>query len=152
MMLNRWKAILAATAITAVSAVALPAMAQANALWVGKSPKAPFNSCTSPGYATIQAAVSAPGTTIDVCPGTYTEQIQIERSVSIKAPMGGVTIKLPEPVKNSTTPCDTAITADTSPTKTPSRFAHQAQSVLPASPSKHCGQKGPATTACTVSS
>ncbi len=110
MMLNRWKSILAATAITAVSAVALPAMAQANALWVGSSPKAPFNSCMNPGYATIQAAVSAPGTTIDVCPGTYTEQIQIERPVSIKAPMGGVKIKLPEPVKNSTTPCDTAIT------------------------------------------
>jgi parallel beta-helix repeat protein len=40
---------------------------------------APGTSCNNPGYATIQSAVnaSAPGDRINVCPGTYTEEVNI---------------------------------------------------------------------------
>ncbi len=112
MMFKLRKAILASSVI-AVAAVALPTMAQATTLWVGKAaPKAPHNSCANPGYNTIQAALSAvpAGTAINVCAGTYEEQVAIEHAVSIKAPGGGVTIKLPAVPVDSTTPCDTEIT------------------------------------------
>ena len=40
---------------------------------------APGQNCTNPGYASIQSAVTAaaPGDRINVCPGTYQEQVQI---------------------------------------------------------------------------
>ena len=41
--------------------------------------------CPSPYSATIQAAVNAasPGDTILVCPGTYTEQVNVNKSVTV---------------------------------------------------------------------
>jgi hypothetical protein len=42
----------------------------------------PGNSCNHPGYWTVQAAVNAagPGDRINVCPGTYTEEVLIPAS------------------------------------------------------------------------
>ncbi|HLL92657.1 MAG TPA: right-handed parallel beta-helix repeat-containing protein [Solirubrobacteraceae bacterium] len=83
------------------------ATASANTLWVSTAtPSAPFNSCTHPGYDSLQSAVNGPGTTIRVCAGTYEEQVQIERSVTIIAE--GATLKLPATTATSTTPCDKA--------------------------------------------
>jgi len=86
-------------------------MAQATTAWVAQTTvKLPHNSCANPGYNTIKEALSSTATTIIVCAGKYTEQVQIERPVSIKAPGGGVTIQLPATPVNSTTPCDTELT------------------------------------------
>jgi len=109
-MFKLWKAILASSTI-AVAAVALPAAASANTAWVSntETPKPPYNSCTHPGYNHIQQAIEAPTTAIRVCPGTYEEQLQIERPITITAPEGEPVVKLPASPQNSTTPCDKAI-------------------------------------------
>jgi hypothetical protein len=73
---------------------------------------APGNSCTHPGYSTIQSAINAvaSGTVIHICSGTYTEQLTITKSLSLTA-VGSVTVKLPASPVNSTTSCDNAIGA-----------------------------------------
>jgi hypothetical protein len=92
----------------AISALASAATADATTLWVAPTtPSAPFNSCTHPGYDSIQAAIAGPGTAIHVCAGTYDEQVQIERSVTITG-YGEPTLKLPGSPKDATTPCDAA--------------------------------------------
>src|SRR5438094_8598369 len=49
--------------------------------WVNDDgvPVPPGTSCNNPGYSTVQAAVdaAAPGDRINVCPGTYEEQVTI---------------------------------------------------------------------------
>ncbi len=68
-------------------------------------------SCASPGYTTVQAAVNAAasGGVVSVCPGTYTEQIQIEKPLKIQLAEGGkATLQLPSTPAASTTSCDTA--------------------------------------------
>jgi hypothetical protein len=88
-----------------VACLALPAVASANTLFVSpNTPSPPFTSCAHPAYSSIQAAVNAPGTTIRVCAGTYAEQIQIERPVTIVSE--GATVALPANTVNATTPCD----------------------------------------------
>jgi hypothetical protein len=69
-------------------------------------------SCAAPGYNTIQAAVNAatPGQQIVVCAGTYTEQLQITKSVEISA-IGTVTVQLPGTPANATTSCDAQMAA-----------------------------------------
>lgn len=106
---KRWKAFVACAAI-AVAIAAVPAVASANTAWVSNTTpaKAPFNSCTNPGFSSIQAAISSPNTSIHACKGTYEEQLTIERALSIVGEVG-TTVKLPASPANSTTPCDTAI-------------------------------------------
>jgi nitrous oxidase accessory protein NosD len=95
-------------AACATCAAALPASASATTLFVSPSaPSAPFNSCAHPAYSHIQEAVRGPGTAIHVCPGTYAEQLTIERAVAITG-YGGATVKLPAVTTNSTSPCDAA--------------------------------------------
>ena len=53
-------------------------------------------------------------TTVKVCAGTYTEQVQITKGVKILAEAGAV-LKLPASPANSTTACDTAIEAPYQP-------------------------------------
>lgn len=66
-------------------AVVLVAGANADAatMWVSASASgpAPGVSCTSAGYATIQAAINAasPGDTVSVCPGLYVENVAINK-------------------------------------------------------------------------
>src|SRR5947209_7250815 len=61
------------------------ALAQSGTLWVndddpnGGGYAPPGNGCNDPGYQTIQGAVgvAAPGSRINVCPGTYVEQVTV---------------------------------------------------------------------------
>ena len=103
--------------------VAIPAAtagaASPSGLWVSNVAtlaSAPGTSCTHPGYSTIQSAVdaAAPGAAIHVCAGTYVEQLNISKSVSLTA-KGSVTVKLPATPQNSTTACDTEIGAPYQP-------------------------------------
>ena len=62
-------------------------------------------SCSTPDYNTIQAAVTAasPGDTIVVCPGTYSEQVTIDKGVTIRSETGayqtgGVVLTGPGPI------------------------------------------------------
>jgi hypothetical protein len=66
-------------------------------------------SCANPGYHTIQSAIAAApaGATINICAGTYVEQLTITQSVSLVA-QGAVTVQLPAAPANGTTACDAA--------------------------------------------
>lgn len=104
----------AATSVSAalmVSGAALAAPAAAPTLWVSPATTVAGNgtSCSAPGFNSIQTALnSAPsGSKINVCAGTYTEQLQITSSVTITG-MGKAVVKLPASPVNATTACDTA--------------------------------------------
>lgn len=77
-------------------------------LWVSNSaPVGGDTSCASPGYDTISGALAANpgGDTINVCGGTYTEQLAITQSVTLQA-KGAVTVQgLASPASNLTA-CD----------------------------------------------
>ena len=95
------------------------ASASNGTLWVAKATAvAGGNSCAKPGYNTIQAAVNAAssGASIDVCAGTYTEQLEITKSVGIFG-SGSPTIALPATPADSATTCDAAFSAGTQPTQ-----------------------------------
>jgi hypothetical protein len=66
-------------------------------------------SCTAPDFSTVQAAINAEASKIEVCPGTYTEQLTITNAVKLFAAdgTGTATVAMPEHPANSTTPCDT---------------------------------------------
>lgn len=107
----RFKQGMAVLTATVAAVVAVPAAASAASLWVAHAPtvKGAGKSCTSPGYNTIQAAITADTTAakIEVCTGTYVEQLQITKGLSIVA-AGSVTVQLPEAPADSTTECDKA--------------------------------------------
>src|SRR5271154_3756493 len=69
----------------------------ANTLWVSAATPArgAGTSCANPGFNTIQAAVNAApsGASINVCPGTYTEQVAITKSLNLVG-IGSPTIVL----------------------------------------------------------
>ena len=107
-------AVLVAIAILPMTASAAPP----KTLWV--SPPAVVHalavtnaaadtSCATASYNTIQSAINvAPvGATINICAGTYTEQLTITQSVSLVA-VGAVTVQLPASPANSETACDNA--------------------------------------------
>jgi hypothetical protein len=78
-------------------------------LWVSNAvPVGNDTGCSSPGYATISAALTsaAPGDTIKVCAGSYTDQLAITQSVTLQA-HGAVTVTAPASPSDSLTPCDT---------------------------------------------
>src|SRR5271154_3636745 len=103
-------------------------------LWVSSAATHPGadNSCQTAAYSTVQAAVAAaesaesgrgvPVPVIDICPGTYSQQLTIDASVELtRAPvapgLGPVTIQLPAAVGSnqslglSTTACQSNDTA-----------------------------------------
>ncbi len=96
--------------ISACSALAL--LASTGSAWAAKtvfvSNTAPLteagNDCEHPRFATIQGAVeaAAPATAIKVCPGTYSEQLVIDKPVKIAAPEAGVTLTLPATIADGT--------------------------------------------------
>jgi hypothetical protein len=102
-------AALAALACVAAGASASPALAwSGQSLWVGTAATvAGGTSCAAPGYNTIQSAINAAaiGQQIVVCAGTYTEQLQITKSVQISG-RGPVTVQLPATPADATTTCD----------------------------------------------
>jgi nitrous oxidase accessory protein NosD len=75
--------------ITSVAALtASPATAQ-TVRWVNvneSTPVSPGRSCDKAGYTTIGAAVAAAaaGDTVVVCPGTYTEFVQVNKSITLR--------------------------------------------------------------------
>ena len=70
------------------------AIASPTVFWVNDdagSYLSPGASCTAAGYATIQAAINAaaPGDTVNVCPGTYVENVAINKSnLTVKSTQG----------------------------------------------------------------
>jgi hypothetical protein len=105
-------ALLASLAV--VAALVLPGVANAStALWVSASaPTGTDTSCTSPGYKTVQAALNAAssGEKVNVCSGTYTEQIEIVKPVKLGLALGSskATLQMPSEPADSLTSCDTA--------------------------------------------
>ncbi len=97
--------------LAAAMLIAGSAAASANTAYVnnGTSVKAPYNSCASPGYSSIDAAIKAPATVIYICAGTgpYAEQLQIERALTLVGEAGAV-IELPALPHVSTTACAAA--------------------------------------------
>jgi hypothetical protein len=69
-------------------------------LWVKKnSPNgygAPGTSCNSPGFATIQAAINAAsaGDTVSVCPGSYVENVAINKASLAVTSTGGAAVTI----------------------------------------------------------
>jgi hypothetical protein len=103
-------AVLAAGACVGVAVGAPPALGwPAHSLWVSTATATTGGgtSCAAPGYNAIQAAVNAAasGQQIVVCAGTYTEQLQITKSVEISG-IGTAVLKLPATPANATTTCD----------------------------------------------
>ena len=109
----------ALAAVAVAGAMALPASvagaSSPSKLWVNGS-AVPVGgtgtSCAAPGYTSIQAAINNAGNfgaTINVCTGTYVEQLTIVHSVKLVRTGGPVTVQLPAaPVSNGTT-CDNAL-------------------------------------------
>jgi hypothetical protein len=107
MRLKRRSAILTSVAVAALAVFALPAIASAKATWVSKAtPSAPFNSCEHPAYSSIQEAIDGSGAAIQVCGGTYQEQLHIERPVTIVG--NGARVEVPASPQKSATACDAA--------------------------------------------
>lgn len=89
---------------------AAPAVNTGTTRWVSNTTAlgtAPGTSCADPGYATISDALSAAsaGDTIEVCAGTYDEQLVIQQAVTIQA-KGPVTVAGPASPASPTS-CDT---------------------------------------------
>lgn len=88
---------------------ARPAVTSTKTLWVSNSvPVGHDTGCTSPGYETISAALTAAANfttpTVKVCAGTYDEQLTITQSLTLAA-KGSVTVVGPaSPASN--TNCD----------------------------------------------
>jgi len=104
---------------TAATLLATAANASAANLWVSSTTpvSSPHSSCVHPGYSTIQSAINfvtkppvAPGSSIHVCPGTYTEQLTITEPLKLIAVDGAGSAKVVLPTKpaDSTTKCDEA--------------------------------------------
>jgi nitrous oxidase accessory protein NosD len=79
------------TAVPHISATAYPAPN----IWVNildPTPTPPGTSCMDAGYMTISAAVAAaqPGNIIQVCPGLYPEQVQINKTLTLLGAKVGV--------------------------------------------------------------
>jgi nitrous oxidase accessory protein NosD len=98
-------------ALTAALAVGV-ASASASTLYVSNSAPAVKGgkSCTAPAYNSVQTAIEA-GSSIDVCPGTYTEQLTITKAVKLVAVAGTgtATVQLPPSAPDSTSTCDTEV-------------------------------------------
>jgi hypothetical protein len=100
--------------VVAFCGVVAPAVAGAAAVYVSNSAPVVVNgkSCAQPRYSTIQAALNAEpaGAIIDVCPGTYAEQLTVVKRVKLTAAgtAGSAKITLPAVPTNTKTPCDEA--------------------------------------------
>jgi hypothetical protein len=66
-------------------------------------------SCTEPGFNTVQAAVSSGATTVEICSGSYTEQVEIAGPTKLNAfdGTGSVTLAMPATPARSESACDT---------------------------------------------
>jgi hypothetical protein len=108
----RWFAVGAFTALALL--VGVPAAANASTLYVSEHPAAPGSSCSHAGFKEIQRAIeeadATPGTTIEICGGTYAEQLEITGEMSLVGKFGAK-VTLPAEIKDSGTRCDEAVDA-----------------------------------------
>ncbi len=110
----RTRSIIGACAV--LCGLAAPAAANAASVYVSNSSPVVLGgkSCTQPNYATVQGAIDAlkavTNPTINVCPGTYTEQLTIEKALklSVAGTAGSAKVVLPASPINSETACDKA--------------------------------------------
>jgi hypothetical protein len=100
-----------AAVVVAMCALAIPAIANASTAYVSSSPVvAGGKSCVQPNFNNIQAAVESGSAKVDVCPGTYTEQLTITKPVNlvVAGTAGSATVALPASPADSKTACDEA--------------------------------------------
>jgi hypothetical protein len=110
----RTRSIIGACAV--LCGLAAPAAANAASVYVSNSSPVVLGgkSCTQPTYATIQGAINAlesvSNPTINVCPGTYTEQLTIKKALklSVAGTAGSAKVVLPASPQDSKTSCDEA--------------------------------------------
>jgi Right handed beta helix region len=110
----RTRSIIGACAV--LCGLAVPAAANAASVYVSNSsPVVPGGkSCTQPNYATVQGAIDAlkliSNPTINVCPGTYTEQLTITKALklSVAGTAGSAKVVLPASPADTKTECDEA--------------------------------------------
>lgn len=110
----RIRSLIAACAV--LCGLAIPATAGAVSLYVSNS--APVvtggKSCTQPNFSTIQGAINAlkslPSGTVNVCPGTYTEQLTITKpaKLAVVGTAGSAKVVLPAAPADTNTACDQA--------------------------------------------
>ena len=120
-------------AAVALVAGAFVSPARAAILTVGNGPPQPFQ-CQSPQYQTINAALAAakPGDTIQVCPGTYAEQVVLTESVALTGVSFGTAQPIIKPTSVPTTrpsllgdnPVAAAIIVDGTVAGTVARISH----------------------------
>jgi hypothetical protein len=101
-----------AAAIAMFGCLAVTATASASTVYVSNSSPAVVGgkSCAQPDYGTVQAGIdAAKGGTVNICPGTYTEQIEISGAVKLTAVsgVGTATLAMPAEAANSKSSCDT---------------------------------------------
>jgi hypothetical protein len=109
----RTRSIVGACAV--LCGLAAPAAANAASLYVSSSPVVPGGkSCTQPNYNTIQGAIDAlkslPSGTVNICPGTYKEQLTIVKplKLNVAGTPGSAKVVLPASPTNTETACDKA--------------------------------------------
>jgi hypothetical protein len=110
----RTRSIIGACAV--LCGLAVPAVANAASVYVSNSsPVVPGGkSCTQPNYSTVQGAIDAlkliSNPTINVCPGTYTEQLTITKALklSVAGTAGSAKVVLPASPADTKTECDEA--------------------------------------------
>jgi Right handed beta helix region len=106
--------LVAALAVTAL--MAIPALASAAGVYVSSSATVVpgGKSCTQPGFSSVQAAIGSGAKSVNVCPGTFEEQLTITKGVKLTAINGAGTVllKMPAAASNSATPCDTMVSAE----------------------------------------
>jgi hypothetical protein len=113
--LTRRRGPAAVAAICALLALAAAANASAATLYVNNEVPvvAGGKSCAQPPYNKVQSAISAApaGSTINVCSGTYTEQLTVEKALKLIAINGAgtATVVMPATPANATSECDTKI-------------------------------------------
>ncbi len=104
-------------ALMALFVFAVPAAANAAGVYVSNSSPVVTGgkSCSEPNFSTVQAAITAGSTSINICPGTYTEQLEITKAVKLTGANGLGTATLAMPAtgaENSKTSCDTAVSSE----------------------------------------
>jgi hypothetical protein len=108
----RASAIGVAAALSLLASV--PAGADASTLYVSETPSGNGSSCTHAGFKEVQTAIdeaeATPGSTVEVCGGTYREQLEITGEVRIVG-KSGAKVTLPAAIADSNTACDRAIDA-----------------------------------------
>jgi hypothetical protein len=102
-------------AVAAVSLLAgVPAAADATTLYVSETPSGADTSCAHAGFKEIQTAIdeaeTLPGSTVDICSGTYREQLEITGEVTLVG-KGHSKVTLPAAIGDSNTTCDKEIDA-----------------------------------------